>query len=715
MIKYYLHRSDVVRQRKNNDYPYQIEITSLEVFKDVISYDHMTARCENNSREKGNKFLATNIFAVDFDNDHSNDPKEWVTIKQTIEKYKDFSFYLSTSKSHNIKKIRDEGEEEKTTDGPRPRFHIYFLLDKEETDAKRIPNAERIKNFDEFMDVSALGAKRFFYGNPNAEVFFNSQGWRFDILDEIESKSKTYKFNLSPKPKGREGYKKLVPGQTTTVAQTYIADLVKRGLNREEVEAIVEQARQEGYAKSERTSANDDWWERTITWSFDNVKAEQSREQETDSIFVEVAFNTVIAMSEEDFSNKYEVVSFDQFANDISSMYYKTLYKRGTAYYRIETDEFLEVKQLADLYKKFVFKLDQRYVSAFYEWDKRTSIYRKIEKSVVHAGEKTINGEKIYYIKDEDAANKILVSPTTQELMNQLKKQTASFVSTTYSLDNQLGGGFRKGSYYAYHGATGISKSYLGLNIATRLATCWQDLSLTPSTVLYLDSENGMQRLVERIGHIHYDINRNDHAGVMMKLLQEKNINLFSNLHLQWIPSWSLSFDGVVDIVDQMKIEPDVIIVDLGNHLLPTKSSDVWWMDDDVLGSDAVRIALQLNCVVIMVFQSNQQDYQADGLVKRNVGLNSVGGGPGKIRAASGFWQMYNDWAHPGKYRGLANAAKSRDFVDDPKDIFLEFTPSSRLLELQIKPSKTEIEIEDAIKGLNKPKIKAELPSDGKL
>ena len=74
-----VHRSDQCGNAQNCKYPYSGIGTTPEELKKLFCYDHTFIRFKNNYRSK-EKFLEATIAALDNDNDHSDDPKDWVGI-----------------------------------------------------------------------------------------------------------------------------------------------------------------------------------------------------------------------------------------------------------------------------------------------------------------------------------------------------------------------------------------------------------------------------------------------------------------------------------------------------------------------------------------------------------------------------------------------------------------------------------------------------------
>lgn len=672
-----------------NEFKTIVDIDNIQNFSNAIAYDnmfsHFTGDKYKYSREGNATFVTLNVYVIDIDNTHSENPEDWVGINEFIRKYKEWDFYIVTSKSHNIEKI---DEKTKDVSSPRPRYHIYFLLDEEILDESKVPKTEKVKSFDESFDAAALGAKRFFYASPNAEIHEN-KGSRGDIVGVINSTKTKRQKTLQSWSKNTDVpdwhyYDDWVEGNTTAALKTFVTKQRKRGLSKEEIKILVEA----GFNKMGITHKDIDYEmgpKGIITWAMKNIDpAPNLKDVNNDESFVvEIMPGKYVHLTEEDFKAKYSIVNYVEFSNNMNEKYKKTLYKNRDAIWDMKEEVYYEIKQIAKLYQKEVIEKSDFFVNAFVEWEKRTETYKRIEHSVVHKGEKIIDGEKVLYILDEQAAKRVQINPSPSQVYNVLNNSAQNYVPTTYSLDGQMGGGFIRGSSYGIEGRTGLAKSMWAENISLRLATAYDDPLRKKMNVFYFDSENGEYRFWKRAIHMYYDIDRASSSSALFKIQSEKN-NIFKNLSYHIMPSFALNTNNLMEAIKTHNIKPDLIVIDLMDHLAASKSVETWWKELEVISADTTRLAMELDCVVFNILQSNSEGVDKDGLVERNAGTKTISGGVNKIKSFSAFWQMYNEWGP--KYRGLANTAKSRDFINDPKDIYLEFKPSGRMEELTQKP-----------------------------
>ena len=79
-----LHTANVVSDTKNCFYPNRVEVTSAEELHEAAKFDHVCAEYRKDYRSKNN-FVKSNVLVMDCDNDHSEDPKEWMTEEKLAE------------------------------------------------------------------------------------------------------------------------------------------------------------------------------------------------------------------------------------------------------------------------------------------------------------------------------------------------------------------------------------------------------------------------------------------------------------------------------------------------------------------------------------------------------------------------------------------------------------------------------------------------------
>lgn len=159
---------------KNCIYPQKQVVTSAEELMEAVKYDHVCAEYAKNYRNVGN-FVCSDVVVMDLDNDHSDNPADWVTAEALDELMPDISYAVAPSRHHLLAK---DGK------AARPKLHVYFPIEMC-TDAAAYAALKRAihKAFPVFDD-NALDAARFIYGADCIEAVWH-EGW-VNIDNEVE-------------------------------------------------------------------------------------------------------------------------------------------------------------------------------------------------------------------------------------------------------------------------------------------------------------------------------------------------------------------------------------------------------------------------------------------------------------------------------------------------------------------------------------------------
>ena len=158
-----IYQADVVGKQNNCVYPHRREVKSADELAAAVAMDHVCAEYDNNYRSIAN-FKKSNCVVMDCDNDHSDDPAEWITPESLASEYEDIKYAITFSRHHMKEK---EGK------SARPRFHIYFEIEPT-TDADKYTKLKRgIRTVYPFYDDNALDAGRFIYGSSTDEVIWH--------------------------------------------------------------------------------------------------------------------------------------------------------------------------------------------------------------------------------------------------------------------------------------------------------------------------------------------------------------------------------------------------------------------------------------------------------------------------------------------------------------------------------------------------------------
>ncbi|MGN1114372.1 MAG: DUF3987 domain-containing protein, partial [Oscillospiraceae bacterium] len=155
-------------------YPNKMVVTDKDTFITATKMDHVTAKYKGNYRSKDN-FESSDCIPLDCDNDHSDNPNDWVTPFDIAIEIPGVAFAASFSRHHNVPK----GDK-----SARPRFHVFFPVPEVTDEKEYTAMKKRIADAFPYFDTNALDSARFLYGTNSDEVEFY-EGDR-TILDFLE-------------------------------------------------------------------------------------------------------------------------------------------------------------------------------------------------------------------------------------------------------------------------------------------------------------------------------------------------------------------------------------------------------------------------------------------------------------------------------------------------------------------------------------------------
>lgn len=168
-----LFHADVVGKAANCAYPHKVVVADTDALKCVIAHDHVCATYKNNYRNIAN-FQMSDVVPMDIDNDHSDNPADWITGDKMDELFGSIDYVLVPSRHHMLPK---DGKSE------RPRYHVYFPIvnctDADEYTAIKVA----LQKAYSFFDDNALDAARFLFGADADEVVWH-EGWML-ITDDL--------------------------------------------------------------------------------------------------------------------------------------------------------------------------------------------------------------------------------------------------------------------------------------------------------------------------------------------------------------------------------------------------------------------------------------------------------------------------------------------------------------------------------------------------
>ena len=354
--------ADCTGNKSNVLYPNKVVVSSEDLLKEAVSKDHVCGEFVDGRRSNSN-FIASDVIVMDCDNDHSENPDDWITPKLLEEMLADIDFVVVPSRHDMLPKGN------KTA---RPRFHIYFPI-KEVKDADTYAGMkEAIHKKYPFFDDNALDAARFIFGTDVEEVTWN-EGWA-QIDDFITVEATEHQ----EEPEG-EFDGTIAEGSRNRTMSRYAGRLVTRfGASEKAHELFLERA------KKCNPPLDDD--ELSTIWNSacKFAKKVQSQEGYVPPEEYENDFAGGAALKPEDYSDIGEAkVLVREYGNEL-------LFSNATDYMRFDGDLWVENKQLAvGAMEEF---LDLQLQDARDELEEATQalIDLGVSKDAVDAGGKTL-------------------------------------------------------------------------------------------------------------------------------------------------------------------------------------------------------------------------------------------------------------------------------------------------------------------------------------
>ncbi|NMW89515.1 phage/plasmid primase, P4 family [Mobiluncus curtisii] len=160
MTEFHLNLATVSGAQRNLHYPRHTAIVSAADLKQAVAFDHVAATYDGDMRGS-DRFIASDCVVMDVDNDHSENPAEWVTPETLALIFPDVTFATATSRNH---------QKDKSEKSARPRFHAYLPI-ATVTDGDEYASIKRkLASFTGIFDRNALDSARFIYGTTSPEV-----------------------------------------------------------------------------------------------------------------------------------------------------------------------------------------------------------------------------------------------------------------------------------------------------------------------------------------------------------------------------------------------------------------------------------------------------------------------------------------------------------------------------------------------------------------
>lgn len=147
-----LYSADFIGNPGNCSYPHKTVVMDADSMRAAVGHDYVCAEYKNHYRNSDN-FLSADCLPVDCDNDHSEDPKDWITPADVLEAFPGVSLAIHYSRFN---------QREKNGKPARPKFHVLFPID-------------RVTDASLYSDMKKLVNSIFPYFDKNIPVYFEKE------------------------------------------------------------------------------------------------------------------------------------------------------------------------------------------------------------------------------------------------------------------------------------------------------------------------------------------------------------------------------------------------------------------------------------------------------------------------------------------------------------------------------------------------------------
>lgn len=155
-----IYSADVTGNPGNCSYLHKQVVLDEASLKAAVCHDYVCAEYRNSYRN-GDNFIGSDCLPVDCDNDHSENPEDWITPEDVPQHFPGVTFAVHFSRFHM---------REKNGKAARPKFHVLFPIDYVTAPALYSDMKKLVNSIFPYFDTNALDAARFFFGTTAAEV-----------------------------------------------------------------------------------------------------------------------------------------------------------------------------------------------------------------------------------------------------------------------------------------------------------------------------------------------------------------------------------------------------------------------------------------------------------------------------------------------------------------------------------------------------------------
>ena len=155
-----IYYADCCGREENCLYPHKADVTDAESLERAVGHDYVCATYMYNYRSNAN-FISSNCLVVEYDNDHSENPEDWITPKDLRAAFPDVTIGIHYSRHHM---------KEKNGKPARPKFHAFLEINEITDQVTYKAMKERVARICPYVDHKALDSAHFFYGTEDPQV-----------------------------------------------------------------------------------------------------------------------------------------------------------------------------------------------------------------------------------------------------------------------------------------------------------------------------------------------------------------------------------------------------------------------------------------------------------------------------------------------------------------------------------------------------------------
>lgn len=166
---------------KNCHYPNKHIVSCSEDMNNITRYDHICGEFEDGYRNINN-FIESDVIVMDCDNDHSDNPAEWITGEVICDTFDDVALVIVPSRNNMVAK---------GSKSARPRFHVYFPINPITDSTIYADLKSAIYTMFPFFDGNALDAARFIFGANTGSAIWHEGSVLIDDIVTIQTPKHT--------------------------------------------------------------------------------------------------------------------------------------------------------------------------------------------------------------------------------------------------------------------------------------------------------------------------------------------------------------------------------------------------------------------------------------------------------------------------------------------------------------------------------------------